>query len=163
MRKAVLLIFGLTGAVLLSQFPEFIQQYSQRLGGHLNELNIQVSELDSRAEKNGKERAAYIRHLIEQPDDAAQREGRYLLVLLARQERIAKAHHALVERGGGIRMFAFVENFDWPIVDETLKAYKPALPFSGESALFSVIGFVAGAAIYGLFFGLRRRRKPVES
>lgn len=47
--------FGAAGAVLLAQFPQFLTQYLQRLGGHIDEArlassNYKLSELARRAD-----------------------------------------------------------------------------------------------------------------
>ena len=41
------------GAVLCSQLPEFIQQYLQRLGGHLDEARRQLDQFREVAAKSG--------------------------------------------------------------------------------------------------------------
>ena len=41
------------GAVLCSQLPEFIQQYVQRLGGHLDEARRQLGQFQEIAAKSG--------------------------------------------------------------------------------------------------------------
>ena len=61
MRKSAFLICGFAGALLLSQFPEFFQQYTQRLGGRLDEVRAQVSSLEERAVESGKDLEAYLR------------------------------------------------------------------------------------------------------
>ena len=47
--RAITLAGGLTGAAGLSQFPEFSQQYIQRLSGAVDELSRVVAEFDADA------------------------------------------------------------------------------------------------------------------
>src|SRR5690606_18979685 len=47
--KTLTLAGGLAGAATLSQFPEFSQQYAQRLGGAVDELARVVAEFDGDA------------------------------------------------------------------------------------------------------------------
>ena len=44
--RTMALAAGLTGAATLSQFPEFSQQYTQRLGGAVDELSAIVMMLE---------------------------------------------------------------------------------------------------------------------
>ena len=47
--RVLTLAGGLSGAAGLSQFPEFSQQYAQRLGGAVEELQLFVEEFDADA------------------------------------------------------------------------------------------------------------------
>ena len=46
-------MFSVGGAVAFSQLPQFMQQYSQRLSGHINELDRQVNLMQNAAEASG--------------------------------------------------------------------------------------------------------------
>ncbi|MEL6700851.1 MAG: DUF2937 family protein, partial [Pseudomonadota bacterium] len=48
-RGVLTLVFGLSGAAGLSQFPEFSQQYLQRLAGAVQVLEEDVAEFDADA------------------------------------------------------------------------------------------------------------------
>jgi len=159
-RKTIFFLFGLTGAVLLSQFPEFFQQYAQRVGGHLAELNHQVVELENRAALDRKDTAAYLRHLMDSEDGAVRREGRHLAALVERRSRLTQAYEALATADPWWRAPRFLRHIDWPIAGATLKAYRMAMPITSESALYSAVGFLFGIMIYGLLF---RRRSLHET
>jgi hypothetical protein len=51
--KIVTAVLGLAGLGLVSQTPEFVQQYSQRLGGALDELHQVVNDFDQDAARSG--------------------------------------------------------------------------------------------------------------
>ena len=53
MRRAVASIGGLGLALALSQFPEYAQQYTQRLGGAVDELRVITEEFDRAASAGG--------------------------------------------------------------------------------------------------------------
>src|ERR1700750_1045508 len=53
MRRALSIIGALGLAVAFSQFPEYAQQYEQRLGGAVDELQILVADFDADAQKFG--------------------------------------------------------------------------------------------------------------
>ena len=56
--RAITMAGGLVGAAGLSQFPEFSQQYVQRLGGAVDELSRFVAEFDADAAAVGMTRTS---------------------------------------------------------------------------------------------------------
>ena len=52
--------FGVLGGFLASQGPEFSQQYRQRLGGAIDELNRVVARFDSKVEPMSPELTAAV-------------------------------------------------------------------------------------------------------
>ena len=53
MRRTVAIVGGAALAVVLSQFPEYAQQYTQRLGGAVDELRRQTQSFDQDAAEGG--------------------------------------------------------------------------------------------------------------
>src|SRR3546814_16415972 len=102
-RRLLLLACMLVGAVLLSQFPEFFQQYMQRLGGRLDEIDLQVAQLDERAAAAGLDRYDYTRKFIGNGDPVIRREGRHLVGLGGRQVVLSRAYDAREERKGAVQ------------------------------------------------------------
>ena len=156
-RRSGLLLFGFVGALLLSQFPEFFQQYTQRLGGRLDEVTRQVAALETRAAEAGKDLRSYVAGFLENPDADVRREGRALAALPPRQARLRQAYEALTGTGRGWRAKSFVQHFDWNVARTTAAVYAPAMPVTAESAVYAGAGFGAGAVLFWSFFGLRRR------
>ena len=56
--KVLALAGGVAGAAGLSQYPEFSQQYIQRLAGQVDALTVVVADFDRSALANGLSRAA---------------------------------------------------------------------------------------------------------
>jgi hypothetical protein len=161
MRKFVLLISALVWAALLSQFPEFYQQYTQRLGGRLDELNLQMRDLDARAGKLGLTRFEYVRRFINNPDQVIQLEGQNLSNLMGRQIAYTKAFNALQNAPPLWRAVRFAEYFDEDIALPTVEIFKPAVPLTIEGAIYSGTGFLIGwLSMFGLVRRRRRRRPP---
>lgn len=157
-RKTGLLTFGFVGALLLSQFPEFFQQYTQRLGGRLDEINAQVEALERRAAEGGKDRQAYLRRFLEDPDPDVKREGRHFVSLLQRQLALRQAQTALAGADRWWRAYPFITTFDWEIAKPTLRLYRPAVPITVEAGIYAGGGFGLGSLIFWLLFGVGRRR-----
>lgn len=162
MRKAAFVIFGLFGAALLSQFPEFFQQYTQRLGGRLDEVRAQVDALEQRATASGKTLNAYLEQFLVNRDRDVQQEGRALAVLVQRRAEMSTAYSALTDASQFWRARAFAEHVDWQIAEATARDYKPATPLTAESAIYSGAGFGAGCVVYSLLFGWRRKRRAAN-
>ena len=60
---------GAALAVMLSQFPEYAQQYTQRLGGAVDELRVITEDFDRAAEAGGLNRAEAIERYSVSNDD----------------------------------------------------------------------------------------------
>ncbi len=159
MRRAAFLMFGLLGAAVLSQFPEFFQQYTQRLGGRLDEVKIQVAALEQRAALSGRTVNAYLERFLVNPDPDIRQEGRALALLVQRRAAMTTAYSALSDASQFWRARAFAEHMDLDIARATARAYKPAVPLTAESAVYSGAGFGVGGVVYGLLFGWRRQRR----
>lgn len=61
--KALTLAGGLAGAAACSQYPEFSQQYIQRLAGQVDALSVVVADFDRSAGANGLTRVAALDQL----------------------------------------------------------------------------------------------------
>ena len=63
------------GAVTFSQVPEFMQQYLQRLGGHLDEARRQLDRLQDAAARSGLTLEQLTAHMSPPDDPAVARLG----------------------------------------------------------------------------------------
>ncbi|MBL9056016.1 MAG: DUF2937 family protein, partial [Rhodobacteraceae bacterium] len=63
MLRILALAGGVAGAASLSQFPEFSQQYLQRLAGQVDALTLVVAEFDATAAANGLTRDAALQEV----------------------------------------------------------------------------------------------------
>jgi len=161
MRKGGLLLCGFLGALLLSQFPEFFQQYTQRLGGRLDELTAQVAALEGRAAATGKDLPGYLRGFLLHRDVDVRREGLELQAMVQRRAALAEAYRALAGANQWWRAAEFAEHVDWQTATATLEVYRPAMPVTPEAGIYAGAGFGSGAAVFLAILGLwgpERRR-----
>jgi hypothetical protein len=161
MRKTAFFLCGLVGALLLSQFPEFFQQYTQRLGGRLDEVTAQVTALEGRAAEAGKDLRRYLRGLQLHRDVDVRREGMALQALVHRKATLEEAYQAMAGVDRWWRASAFVEHVDWDVAASTLEVYRPAMPVTPEAGVYAAAGFGSGALIFLAILGLwgpERRR-----
>ncbi|OUS08957.1 hypothetical protein A9Q96_01055 [Rhodobacterales bacterium 52_120_T64] len=154
---------GIVGAVVLgvvmSQFPEFTQQYQQRLGGAVDELRIITDEFDRAATDQGLSRdealAAYT------GSEFLEIRAFDLEATFARFERLSEDLTILENANALRRLKNFTHMTDNTLVERTWQAFKPAVPVTSEGLTFAAFGGVAGFAGFAGLSRLvfRRRRK----
>lgn len=151
-----------SGAVMLiaaSQFPEFSQQYVQRLGGAVDELRLVAADFDKSAQSVGLTRDAALASMTGNAFQEARRaDMTRSFTRLARLE----GDLATLQGADAISRLRHVARFsDKGIAERAWEAYRPAVPVTFDGLLFAIGGFLAG---FGLAFGVstvvRRKRAP---
>ncbi|MDU8928969.1 DUF2937 family protein [Alisedimentitalea sp. MJ-SS2] len=164
--RTITLAGGLAGAAGMSQFPEFSQQYVQRLGGAVDELSRFVEEFDADAARLNLSREAALQDLAAGGAMGAERAGT-VGATLARHARLSADLQALQAAGPFTRAYRATRLTDTEIATNAWTAFKPAMPLTFEGASFAGIGFLGGIlALGGVFALLRRlfgRRKPTQA
>lgn len=161
MWRILAILGGVSGAVALSQFPEFSQQYLQRLGGKVDALTAVAAQFDATATANGMNREAALAALTGSPVlEDQQADMRATLDL---QARLADNLERLRAAGPLERLTMPQRLADRDTLTATWDDFKPALPATTEGAITAGIGYVAGwtliAALVRLLmlpFGRRR-------
>ena len=151
MTRYFLLICGLAGAVLFSQVPAFHQQYIQRLGGHIAEIDAQVTALDERAARVDKDRFTYIRDFMANPDASVRSEGEYLAGLLSRQVALKQSRDRLTNMSWIYVGAAMAYEGDPDILKGTFDDFQPGVSFTLHGIGYVVAGFLT---FYFLVIGL---------
>jgi hypothetical protein len=123
---AIAVLAGLIG----SQGPEFAQQYRQRLGGALEELNRIVSEFDAEVQRQNLTRAEGLKRLEDHDDPLARERGEDMTKAIERAKRFDDEIRAMNSAGPLIRLYVVATNFDPEIARSTLDNYEPAEPLS---------------------------------
>lgn len=158
--RAITLAGGLAGAAGLSQFPEFSQQYTQRLGGAVDELSRFVAEFDADAATLGLSREAALADLAS-GGEMGRARAQTAQGTIARHARLSADLEALQNAGPFTRAYELRRFTDTEIAARTWQAYKPAAPMTFEGAAFAGVGLLAGMGLMGgllsLLGGLLRR------
>lgn len=154
---------GVAGAVTLSQFPEFSQQYLQRLSGAVNELRIIATGFDMTARLAGKTRAEALEELGDSGFTGDLRQN--IVEMMGRYERLDGDYEALRDASALGRMAQPWNHADPELLDQTWQAYRPAVPVTWDGAICAGVGFVAGwglvTGLFALILMPFRRRKRV--
>jgi hypothetical protein len=123
---AIAVLAGLIG----SQAPEFAQQYRQRLGGALEELNRIVSEFDSEVQRQTLSRAEALKRLEDNTDPLARERGDDMDKAIERAAHLNEQIQAMNSAGPLMRLYVVATSFDPKIAQSTLDNYEPAEPLS---------------------------------
>jgi hypothetical protein len=123
---AIAVLAGLIG----SQGPEFAQQYRQRLGGALEELDRIVSEFDAEVQRQSLSRAEALKRLEDNSDPLAREGGEDMDKAIDRAARLNEQIQAMNSAGPLMRLYVVATSFDPKIAQSTLDNYEPAEPLS---------------------------------
>ncbi len=150
---AIALIAGLLG----SQGPEFAQQYRQRIGGALEELNRIAAEFEAQSAREHLTPSQAIGRLEQNDDPLARERGEGMARTIERAERLREQLDAMRAAGPLKRLYVMAKNFDPEIARHTLDNYEPAAPTSFEALSAAGLGAVWGwAATYLFAWPIRR-------
>jgi len=150
---------GLLVGAGLSQFPEYSQQYVQRMGGALDELTTVVTDFDISAKATGYSRKEALAVMTD--DDFLVARQADMKRTFKRFEKLS-ADYSRLKNANAFSRLAYVARMrDGDIANGTAQDFKPAVPLTIEGLGFVGIGFLFG---YGLVAGLLRliRRKKLQ-
>lgn len=142
---------GLLALFAASQFPEYSQQYVQRLGGAVDELNLVASDFDNSAQAVGFTRETALASMV--GNEFQRRRKADMERLFARLERLSAHYAALRGADAFARLQAIARFDDTRIAARAWDDFKPAIPLTFDGLSFAAGGFVAG---FLTLFGLGR-------
>jgi hypothetical protein len=148
------------GAVVFSQIPEFMQQYLQRLGGHLDEARRQLLQFQQAAEQSGMSLDRLIGHTTTNADPAVARLSSVMTDAIARVDTLAAAQAAIQDASFWSRPFVFLRHADFAIARATWAIFKPAVPTTVEGLAYALLGMLVLIVIYhlGIKYPITRAR-----
>jgi len=161
-RRIVVSLFAVTGALGASQAPEVSQQYLQRVGGAVDELGEIVRRFDSDAQREGLDRDGAIEDLEASGSDFARGQGGRMRQTIARYDRLSAQYAALQEAGPFERTWIVARNPDPALLSAAVRDYAPAVPTTVSGAGHAGIGAgllgMVGLILAAPFRGRRRAR-----
>lgn len=153
--RAFALATGLAGAAGVSQFPEYSQQYMQRLGGAVDELSRFMDDFDADAASLDLSREAALVDLAQGGAMGAAR-AETMVTTIERHARLS----ADLEQMQGLGPFSrakYAARFtDNELAMRVWENYKPAMPVTFEGAIFAALGFLGGLALFSALIWLLR-------
>lgn len=146
--KALALAGGLAGAAACSQYPEFSQQYIQRLAGQVDALTIIVTDFDRSAQASGLSRVAALDQLQGTTFLAARRVD--MQNAFARYDRLS-GNLTFLRLATPVERIAMPHRLADPdTFNATWADFRPAMPLTVAGAVASAVGFAGGWGIVGL-------------
>lgn len=164
MRRVVASIGGVALAVALSQFPEYAQQYTQRLGGAVDELRIVTEKFDRDAQTAGLDRQQALTRFESSSDTFLAGRGTSEAANFARYEQLS-ATLARIQNANAVQRFQMLPAyFDTDIGSRTLENYQPAVPVTVEGILYAggglLVGYLFMSGLWRFLAMPFRRRYP---
>lgn len=165
MIRILSLCVGLCGAGLLSQYPEFAQQYMQRLAGQVDALSVVVADFDQSALDAGLTRAQALAQLTGTEFLVARQAD--MQNTFTRHTHLTAARDALQSATAIERVMLFYRLNDPEMLRDTWSDFKPAVPVSTAGAVTALAGFVMGwlgiiSLLSLLALPFRWKRQPAQ-
>ena len=152
MWRILAIMGGVSGAVALSQFPEFSQQYLQRLAGKVDALAQVAAQFDATAAAHGMTREAALVGMAGTPllvDQQADQRA-----VFARGAALAD-NLAVLRAASPLARLTMPQRFgDSETLAATYADFRPAVPATSEGAVTAGIGYAGGWALVGALWRL---------
>ncbi len=160
MIRTLTFVIGLGGAAGLSQFPEFSQQYVQRLGGAVDELTRVANDFDASAAAEGLTREDALAQMV--GTGFVERRRADMENTFDRLDRLSADLFALRDASAVQRLTQAARLRDTELAQATWQDFKPAVPLTLDGAICALVGFFAAGGVIGAILRLprlfRRRR-----
>lgn len=153
-RSPFLLVGALAGGLTASQYPEYAQQYQQRLGGAVAELGVVIDNFDIDAANQGLNREQALARYDTSTDQFLVERGTSISKTIARYENLKAHQQALIDAGPVEEFAAFTSHLDPKLLSDTLNVYKPAVPVTPSGLTFAGIGLLVGLGLFRLMWGI---------
>ena len=159
--RIVVLLGGLMGGATTAQFPEYSQQYVQRLGGAVDALSEVVADFDASAQAEGLSRSDALDQMKGTP--FLDRRHADMTRTFDRHQGLQDDLAVLQSVGPFMRLYHAARLTDRDVARAAYENFKPALPFSTEGMIFAGIGCILGMSLTQVllnvvFWPIRRRR-----
>ena len=158
------------GAFFGSQCPPFMQQYTQRLAGHVAELQQLLDQLRQAAALSHKTLDQYILKFISSTDPDFAQQGKFMQGIFHRWEELNQALVHLNQSSVWMRPYAFFRDIQTDIVQSTMSVFQPGMNLSLEGLCYAGMGMFFGWVSFRLVSkviralgGLLRRPLQQES
>jgi hypothetical protein len=161
--RLINLTAGAAGASATAQFPEFYQQYLQRLGGRVDQAVLQANRIREAAAAENLTLSNYLDSFLTSQVSAHRRQGEILIQELDDADRLRDSLDALTRSQIWERPFVMLSQADTDILQAAATVFKPAVPITPEGFVYAAVGVVLGIVLLKALLSLRflfRRKVP---
>jgi hypothetical protein len=152
---AVILLIALLPALFLSQLPEFVQQYSQRMGGAIDELTRIVEHFDEDSRRSGYDRSSALQLMAKNPEQLIREQSTRMQDNFARLNRLRAQQQAFNNSTSVGRSFEFLKHYDPPLAERTFASFRFGLSIDG--VVLGALGWFLGSLLMFCLFAVGRR------
>jgi hypothetical protein len=142
MRAWLLVAISVVFAVLFGQAPEFAQQYTQRLGGAIDELDRIVRHFDEDSRRSGYDHPGALALMGRNQEQLVRDHATRMSDIIDRLANLRVQQSAMNQPGSFTRVAAFASGYDKDLASRTWRDFKFALPISVDAMLFMGAGFI---------------------
>jgi hypothetical protein len=155
--RRIAAVMGVLMALVTSQLPEYLQQYRQRLGGAIDELQSIVASFDAEAAHQSLDRRTAIARFKSNSDRLVQEHGADMDDTIGRLGRLQAQARAFATAGPAEQILVLFEDLDPGIAARAYAAYEPAVPVTTPGLLSGLAGLIFGWGLtHGLALPVRR-------
>jgi Protein of unknown function (DUF2937) len=147
MRTSLLIAISVVFAALFGQAPEFAQQYAQRLGGAIDELDRTVRHFDEDSRRSGYDRIDALALMGRNQEQLVRDQATRMSETIDRLANLRAQQTAMNYRGPFTRITAFATGYDRELAARTWRDFEFALPLSIEAISLAGIGFIMSLAV----------------
>ncbi|MDC1481106.1 DUF2937 family protein [Ascidiaceihabitans sp.] len=140
--RAITLAGGLAVGAGTSQFPEFSQQYAQRLGGAVDALSEVVTDFDTPAAAEGLSRSEALGQMT--GADFIEPRRTDMERTFDRHAILTDDLRLLAEAGPFMQAYHVARFTDGDVASAAWDAFQPAVPLNLTGAFFAGFGFLVG-------------------
>jgi hypothetical protein len=160
--RALALVGGLIGGGTAAQFPEYAQQYTQRLGGAVDALAEVVADFDASAAAEGLTRDQALAEM--RGTDFIERRRADMARTFDRYDQLRADLAILQTSGPFMRAYHATRLTDGDVARAAMATFEPAIPVNFAGLTFAGSGFVAGLVAIWAFLKIvlwpfRRNRR----
>ncbi|MFB6458604.1 DUF2937 family protein [Bradyrhizobium tunisiense] len=160
MRTWLLVAVSAFLAILIGQAPEFAQQYAQRIGGAIEELQRIVDHFDDDSRRSGYDRQGALALMGRNSEQLVRDQGTRMSETIDRLARLRAQQIAMNQRGAFTRVTALATGADREIAARAWRDFEFALPLSMDAILFTLLGFIASLGLtWAAAFGFTRMQE----
>lgn len=152
-------VFFVVGFLLFLQLPNFVDHYTQRMGGFHDAEKASLAEYQSmaNADFDGDLQALIDKFLANDQFSVAQ-TGQRIDELRERVERMGRGR-VILEGGAFVRKLAYLTTeLNLELATGTARAYQPGLPLTLEAAVCGLIGGILFSVLFNACAWWPRRR-----
>jgi hypothetical protein len=154
-RQSLVFALALAGGVTTSQLPEFSQQYRQRIGGAIEELERVVAEFDADAAENGMTREQALDVHARATEPLFRSRGESIHVTIERYQTLLRQQADFEARSPLFQPLVLADS-DPVTLAGTWRDFRPAVPVTTAGLVWGAAGWAFAALLLSLVAGFLR-------